>query len=152
MNRKFTYTSMVSNSSRFLWRLRNAAARFFTNLASRLLRPETSGGMKSLVVMRSPAPRGLLETLGAGLCSRFDGAELLIDNERRSICGEGESDSGEGGLWTSGKSNTWWVGRHSWSFSDVESGLIRILIIWFPGAGELVPFEPVELGGDGGKP
>lgn len=30
-----TYTSIASNSSRFLWRDRNAAARFFTRRASR---------------------------------------------------------------------------------------------------------------------
>jgi len=44
--------------------------------------------------MRSPVARGFLVTLGAGLSSRFDGT-LLIEIERRCICGEGESDSGE---------------------------------------------------------
>ena len=44
---------MSSNSSRFLWRLRKAAARFLTSRASRLLRPETSGGTKSLVLMHA---------------------------------------------------------------------------------------------------
>jgi hypothetical protein len=51
---------MHSNSSRFRCRLRNAAARFFTSRASRLLRPVTSGGMKSLLLMRSPDERGFL--------------------------------------------------------------------------------------------
>lgn len=91
--------------------------------------------------------------LGAGLSSRFeDGAALLMEMERRGICGEGESDSGEERFWPSGKSNTWWVGMQSWSFSDRESGLMRILRILFEDMGELVPFEPVEWGGDGGKP
>ncbi len=44
---------MASNSSRFRCRLRNAAALFFTSRASRFERPDTSGGTKSLVVMRS---------------------------------------------------------------------------------------------------
>ena len=45
-----TNISMSSNSSRLRWRLRNAAARFLTSLASRLLRPVTSGGTKSFVL------------------------------------------------------------------------------------------------------
>ena len=49
--RRGTYASSPSNSSRFLWRDRNAAARFLTNRASRLDNPETSGGMKSFVEM-----------------------------------------------------------------------------------------------------
>lgn len=48
-----TRISMASNSSRFRCRLRNAAALFFTSRASRFERPDTSGGTKSLVVMRS---------------------------------------------------------------------------------------------------
>ena len=52
--RKKTHISIVSNSSRFLCLLKNAAARFFTRRASRLLSPVTSGGTKSFVLTRSP--------------------------------------------------------------------------------------------------
>ena len=51
---KKTHISIVSNSSRFLCLLKNAAARFFTRRASRLLSPVTSGGTKSFVLTRSP--------------------------------------------------------------------------------------------------
>lgn len=47
----WTYASSPSNSSRFLCLLKNAAALFLTNRASLLLKPDTSGGMKSLVEM-----------------------------------------------------------------------------------------------------
>lgn len=48
-----TYISMSSNSSRFRCLLRKAAARFLTRRASLLLRPVTSGGTKSLVLMHA---------------------------------------------------------------------------------------------------
>ena len=44
---------MSSNSSRFRCLLRKAAARFLTRRASLLLRPVTSGGTKSLVLMHA---------------------------------------------------------------------------------------------------
>ena len=47
---------MLSNSSRLRWRLRKAAARFLTSLASRLLNPLTSGGTNSATVIL-PFPR-----------------------------------------------------------------------------------------------
>src|SRR5258706_15088972 len=47
---------MLSNSSRLRWRLRKAAARFLTSLASRLLNPVTSGGTNSATVIL-PFPR-----------------------------------------------------------------------------------------------
>ena len=97
---------MVSNSSRFLCRLRNAAARFLTSRASRLLRPETSGGTKSLVLIRS---LGFLETVGTGLgaerLTEEEATEVLIDIERdfKDVAGDG----GVGGsctvAWTSPK-------------------------------------------------
>lgn len=65
-----TYISIVSNSSLFRCLLKKAAARFFTSLASRLLRPETSGGTKSLVETRSPTAR-FFTAAGAGLAERF---------------------------------------------------------------------------------
>jgi hypothetical protein len=55
-----TDISMFSNSSRLRCLDRKAAARFLTSLASRLLRPDTSGGIKSLVVTRSDVGRGFL--------------------------------------------------------------------------------------------
>ena len=69
--RASTHISMFSNSSRFLCRLKNAAARFLTNRASRLLSPVTSGGTKSLVVTRSA--RGFLATLVAPTEGLFAG-------------------------------------------------------------------------------
>jgi hypothetical protein len=149
-----TYTSMHSNSSRFRCRLRNAAARFFTSRASRLLKPETSGGIKSLLLIRSPTARGLLVTLGAGLAERLKEAgtaEGLIEIERRCGFGEGrEGDGGVGGCEISGKSKTWWVGRQS-SLSEPDSELIRILSILVLGMGESILDEPTEFGGDGGR-
>ena len=67
-----THTSMFSNSSRFLWRLRKAAALFFTRRASRLLSPVTSGGTKSLVLTRSPEARGFFVVV-LDRCSGLDG-------------------------------------------------------------------------------
>ena len=45
-----TYSSIASNSSRLRCLDKNAAARFFTRRASRLLSPVTSGGIQSLVL------------------------------------------------------------------------------------------------------
>lgn len=54
---------------------------------------------------------------------------------------------GEDIFCTSGKSNTWCVGKHSCcSFSRTESG-----VLLEGGPGESVMFEPTEIGGDGGK-
>lgn len=96
-------------------------------------------------LMRSPAERGFLVALGVGLAERFEAieaatAEGLMEIDRRSCF------SGGGGEKCSGKSKTWCVGRHSWSWSAAESGLMRILSILAVGAGE---FEP-ELDGEGG--
>ena len=82
-----THISMFSNSSRFRCLLRNAAARFFTRRASRLLSPETSGGTKSFVLV---VARGFLLELahGAVLEARFAGTEEarlgLMEMLRRS--------------------------------------------------------------------
>ena len=68
---RVTYISMVSNSSRLRCLLRKAAARFLTSLASRLLKPVTSGGTKSLLDTRSAVAR-FLQTLGVGLADRLE--------------------------------------------------------------------------------
>lgn len=138
---------MHSNSSRFRCRLRKAAARFLTKRASRLLKPDTSGGIKSLLLMRSPMARGFLVTLGAGLAERLEETEIVGANERRSV---GDEGAGEGGA-ASGKSKTWWVGRQSCSPSEADSGLMRILSILAVGIGESVLVEPTEFGGEGGR-
>ena len=108
-----THISMFSNSSRFLCLLRKAAARFLTRRASRLLRPETSGGIKSLVLMRSPAGRGFLAPrvrsgVDDGRLWGFWGDMVRVGVD----CGdEGVVEVGER---ESGKSKSWWVGRQSW--------------------------------------
>lgn len=57
---------------------------------------------------------------------------------------DGEGDDIFG---TSGKSNTWCVGKHNCcSFSCAKSEFV-----WDTGPGESVMFEPIETGGDGGK-
>ena len=98
-----THISMFSNSSRFRCLLKNAAARFFTRRASRLLSPETSGGTKSFVLV---VARGFLLELahGAVLEARFAGTvearlglmEMLRDSRDwdayRSGKGDGEGD------------------------------------------------------------
>lgn len=72
-----TYASRPSNSSLFLCLLKNAAARFLTSLASRLLRPLTSGGMKSLVEM---GPEGGARDFFAGA---GEAEELLHTDDAR---------------------------------------------------------------------
>jgi hypothetical protein len=108
--------------------------------------------MKSLLQIRSPVARGFLVTLGAGLAERFvdTGYVLLMDIERG--CFEDDGECCEGGWETSGRSNTWCVGKQSCcSLSEPESGLMRILSMREVGLGEPALVEPVELGGDGGK-
>lgn len=106
---------MVSNSSLFLCRLRNAAARFFTSRASRLLRPETSGGTNSFVVTRSPraffdAPPSL-DTDGRFAGTTTDPALLHCSIWCCScgeVCGDesGEVAGLDAGTMGSGKSNS----------------------------------------------
>lgn len=150
---KTTYTSMHSNSSRFRCLLRKAAARFFTKRASRLLRPETSGGMKSLLLIRSPTERCFFVTLGAGLAERLEDEEVVegaMEMDKRSCLGDDSAgEGGESGWVASGKSKTWCVGRQSCSESAAESGVMRILSILEVGMGESL-LEPTELGGEGG--
>lgn len=112
--------------------------------------------MKSLVLMRSPTVRVFLVTLGVGLAERFSAehnAGGLIEIERRCCLGEDGAEGGVGGRATSGKSNTWWVGRHNCcSDSEASEGLIRIFLsILVAGTGESVLVEPTECGGDGGR-
>jgi hypothetical protein len=143
-----TYTSMHSNSSRLRCLERKAAARFLTRRASLLLRPETSGGIKSLLEIRSPIARFFV-ALGAGLAERFEPQEepaaslLIAISSRESAEREGEREAGVGGRALSGaKSKTWWVGRQR------RSGLSRVgrvLSILEAGTG-----EPSEMGGEGG--
>lgn len=143
-----TYTSMHSNSSRLRCLLRKAAARFLTRRASRLLRPETSGGTKSLLEMRSPTAR-FFAALGAGLAER-----LVPQDEARSWSSAGSSSAGrardgdrEGGVRgraASGKSKSWWVGTQRSS----GSGSLRILSMRGGGAGDALGSES---GGDGGR-
>ena len=113
---------MFSNSSRLRCRLRNAAARFLTSRASRLLMPETSGGMKSLVAVRSP--RAFLELCGVQLDERLDGTRFgLMQMDRRGCDSPSSLSSGEGA--DTGMSKTWLVGTQS-SGSEL-SGLMRLL-------------------------
>ena len=81
---------MHSNSSRLRCRLRNAAARFFTRRASRLLRPVTSGGTKSFVLIVDP--RGFFAEVGARLEERFEGTRLTL-----SLREGGKGSSGAAG-------------------------------------------------------
>ena len=124
---------------------RKAAARFLTRRASLLLRPETSGGTKSLLEIRSPIARFFV-ALGAGLAERFEpqaeSAASLVAwmSSRESAEREGEREAGVGGRALSGeKSKTWWVGRQR------RSGLGWVLSILAAGTG-----EPSEMGGEGG--
>lgn len=70
---------MHSNSSRLRCLLRKAAARFLTNRASRLLNPVTSGGMKSLVVTRSPRGFFVADAVVGPTEDRLDGTTLPSD-------------------------------------------------------------------------
>ena len=67
---------MFSNSSRLRCRLRNAAARFLTRRASRLLRPVTSGGTKSFTL--TALARGFFAVEGARLEARLAGTRLAL--------------------------------------------------------------------------
>jgi len=150
-----TYISIASNSSRFRCRLRKAAARFLTRRASRLLSPDTSGGTKSFVVIRSPELRGLFEAFATGGedSPGMDNPVSIEMDGWGGFEGGGETDDeGDDTICTSGKSNTWWVGKHSCcSFWCVESGVARAQSILDAGGGESVVFEPTEIGGEGGK-
>ena len=104
-----TYISIASNSSRFRWRLRNAAARFFTRRASRLVNPDTSGGTKSFVVIRSPQVRCLFEALAIQGEDNFAiGMPLSMEIDDWDVFEGGGDTDGEGDdmICTSGKSNT----------------------------------------------
>ena len=143
-----TYTSIHSNSSRLRCLLRKAAARFLTSRASRLLRPETSGGMKSLLEMRSPIARFLVAE-GAGLAERLLPTEEVSEAASSawwaasSAASDGDRDGGVGGCSTSaGKSKSWWVGRQA---SEAVSCILSILLAC---TGER---ELSERGGDGGR-
>ena len=147
-----THISMCSNSSRFLCRLRNAAARFLTSRASRLLSPVTSGGTKSFVLTRSPeraffvqAP-ALIVTEGRLAGTTTLPAEAPESDEpsaagnvccpaadvRGRFCGVtwGDDAGVDAGLLICAdivpgtKSKTWWVGRH---WSEGTSGVMRPL-------------------------
>jgi len=89
-----------------------------------------------LLLIRSPVARGFLDTPWSPVePDRFGGGwlcELMVIDRR---WGFGEGGEGEGGRTISGKSNNWWVGRQSWSFSEAESGLMRILSILAVGIG-----------------
>ena len=89
---------MHSNSSLFRCRLRNAAARFFTRRASRLLNPETSGGTKSFVLIADA--RGFFAAVGARLECRFEGTRLTLSlrdgGKGSGAAGGEEMGSGEG--------------------------------------------------------
>ena len=80
---------MFSNSSRLRCRLRNAAARFLTRRASRLLRPVTSGGTKSFVLIVEP--RGFFAAEGARLEARFEGTRLVLLTLSLRTGGKGSS-------------------------------------------------------------
>jgi len=112
---------MHSNSSRFRCLLKKAAARFFTNLASRLLRPETSGGTKSLLETRSPIAR-FLATGGAGLAERLLPVGTIESELEVTFALWAAMEDGVDGRVTSAKSKTSWVGKQMGSGSGVLSG------------------------------
>ena len=115
---KKTDISMFSNSSRLRCLLRKAAARFFTRRASRLLRPVTSGGIKSLLETRSPTARFLVAG-GAGLAERLLPAAIAVSAVAGSVVG---ASVGTGDSCLTSKSKTWWVGMHIGSDSGTLSG------------------------------
>ena len=142
-----TYTSIHSNSSRLRCLLRKAAARFFTRRASRLLKPETSGGMKSLLWIRSPTERFLLAP-ETGLAERLEPQEA-VSATNELVCAAREAEPNEGqGNWSSGMSKTWWVGRQS---SAAPSGDMDILSILEVGTGDADEKDPSESGGEEGR-
>lgn len=158
-----THISMFSNSSRFRCLLKNAAARFFTRRASRLLSPETSGGTKSFVLV---AARGFLLELAHGVVleARFAGTmearpglmEMLRRSRDSSSCRSGEGDGdGDGdcsmGYPPGGISNTWCVGRQRVCSVDVAGEGTRLLRT-FAGAmgdGGRVSLPDTEFDGEG---
>lgn len=118
---KKIYISMFSNSSRFRCLLRKAAARFFTRRASRLLKPDTSGGTKSLLATRSPTARFLVAR-GAGLAERLFPVEIAVSAVAGSVVVSVVASVGTGDSCLTSKSKTWWVGMHIGSDSGTLSG------------------------------
>ena len=99
---KKTYAFIFSNSSRFLWRLKKAAARFFTMRTSRFDMPHDALNMVSLLAMRFSEPSHLLDT-SSGLSERL---------------AESHGDIGNGGSELSRESDISCVETHACSNSD----------------------------------
>jgi hypothetical protein len=117
-------------------------------------KPDTSGGMKSLLVIRSPEPRGFFDGHEAGLAERLTvvASELIEIDKRGGLRHDGEDgEDGDDGSDLTCKSNTWCVGTQSCSLSEPESGLTLVLSILDVGMGESPPVEPTEVGGDAGR-
>jgi hypothetical protein len=114
-------------------------------------KPDTSGGMKSLLVIRSPEPRGFFDGHEAGLAERLTVvASGLIEIDKRGGLRHG-GEGGDDGSDLTCRSNTWCVGTQSCSLSEPESGLTLILSIVDVGMGESPLVEPTEVGGDAGR-
>ena len=109
--------------------------------------PETSGGMKSLLWIRSPTERFLF-TPETGLAERLDPQEAMAATDGL-VCAarEAERDGGRDS-WSSGMSKTWWVGRQS---SAAPSGDMDILSILEVGTGDADERDPSESGGEEGR-
>lgn len=95
---------MSSNSSRFRCLLRKAAARFLTRRASRLLKPETSGGTKSFVLTHVRVRfdgDGLAEEEGrfwlvAGVADVFDAEDVETCESENASEDVGDEGGGVG--------------------------------------------------------
>lgn len=150
--RRRNHISMASNSSLFRCRLRKAAARFFSKRASRLLKPVTSGGTKSLVVILSPLPRPFF---APPIVEKDFLSGVPLSEERvnwHGTEGGGETEDGDERASKPSRSNTWLVGRHCCcSLSDCDSDVKRGLISFLPGCGESSAFELTDAGGEGGR-
>ena len=150
-HKEMSHISIASNSSLFRCRLRKAAARFFSRRASRLLKPVTSGGTKSLVVILSPPPRPLFTPpiIEKDLLS----GDSLSDERAnwRGIEGGGETEDEDDGASTPSRSNTWFIGRHDRSLSECGSGVKPRLITVARSRGESSVFELTDAGGEGGR-
>lgn len=112
MTLKTAHFSISSNSSRFRWRDKKAAARFLTSRASRFDKPVTSGGMKSFVEMGPEGGARVFFTAcggGEGETERlreWAGATCwgwrgrIVGGGRSWRGGEGSKDGGS--IWASG--------------------------------------------------
>lgn len=129
-----TYISMVSNSSRFRCRLRKAAARFLTRRASRLLRPETSGGMKSLVET-AVVVRVFLQADGVTDAARLDGTTAGAAYMASGARCDWKASTSEAADGLGGKSKTWWVDMQSDCSGSEPSGLILLALLSMRAAG-----------------